>query len=151
MAIGKIANPDLDILECTKGCLPRYSLAIQSKGLQHRVRSFGELHSVYVGGDIGVSEASDDSVSDGVSEDSGLTPSRSLLNSVILAEWEERAEQGLLRYDVTCCKSKLVPGAYGFIAQFNEGRGTKKRATEYRVDQVVQPFDDAKFNFLKAK
>ena len=39
---------------------------------------------------------------------------------------------------------------YGFIAQLNEGRASKKRATEFRVDKVVQPFDGGKFNFQKA-
>lgn len=43
-----------------------------------------------------------------------------------------------------------VPGSYGFIAQCNEGRLSKKRPTEFRIDQVAQPFDDAKFNFKKA-
>lgn len=40
------------------------------------------------------------------------------------------------RYDVTACPTKVVPGVYGFVAQLNEGRATKKRATEFRVDQV---------------
>ena len=43
-----------------------------------------------------------------------------------------------------------MPGSYGFIAQCNEGRLSKKRPTEFRIDQVAQPFDDAKFNFKKA-
>ncbi len=40
------------------------------------------------------------------------------------------------RYDVTACPTKVVPGAYGFIAQCNEGRASKKRPTEFCVDQV---------------
>ena len=60
----------------------------------------------------------------------------SLLDSVLLAEWEDRAEQGLFRYDVTACPTKVVPGAYGFIAQLNEGRGSKKRPTEFTADKV---------------
>jgi GDP-L-galactose phosphorylase len=39
---------------------------------------------------------------------------------------------------------------YGFIAQLNEGRATKKRATEFCVDRVCQPFNGSKFNFRKA-
>ena len=42
------------------------------------------------------------------------------------------------RYDVTACPTKVVPGQYGFVAQLNEGRYSKKRPTEFRVDQVVQ-------------
>ena len=64
------------------------------------------------------------------------TESGSLLDTVMLAEWEDRAEQGLFRYDVTACPTKVVPGAYGFVAQCNEGRGSKKRPTEFRVDKV---------------
>ncbi|KAF3535639.1 hypothetical protein F2Q69_00019542 [Brassica cretica] len=46
-------------------------------------------------------------------------------------------------------KPKVIPGKYGFIAQLNEGRHLKKRPTEFRVDQVLQPFDANKFNFTK--
>jgi GDP-L-galactose phosphorylase len=45
---------------------------------------------------------------------------------------------------------QVTDGVYGFIAQLNEGRATKKRATEFRVDKVCQPFDASKFNFQKA-
>lgn len=57
--------------------------------------------------------------------------------------------QGLFRYDVTQCETKIIPGNYGFIAQLNQGRHLKKRPTEFRIDQVLQPFDDNKFNFTK--
>ncbi|OMO95634.1 GDP-L-galactose phosphorylase 1-like protein [Corchorus olitorius] len=72
----------------------------------------------------------------------------SFLN-LLLGEWEERMRQGLFHYDVTNCVTKIIPGKYGFIAQLNEGRHLKKRPTEFRVDQVLQPFDDSKFNFTK--
>ncbi len=66
----------------------------------------------------------------------GFGEGSSLLDTVLLAEWEDRAEQGLFRYDVTACPTKVLPGAYGFVAQLNEGRGSKKRPTEFRVDKV---------------
>ncbi|XP_073128522.1 GDP-L-galactose phosphorylase 2-like [Henckelia pumila] len=71
------------------------------------------------------------------------------LDSLILGEWEERMLRGLFRYDVTACETKVIPGDYGFIAQLNEGRHLKKRPTEFRVDKVLQPFDQNKFNFTK--
>ncbi|XP_052206064.1 GDP-L-galactose phosphorylase 1-like [Diospyros lotus] len=71
------------------------------------------------------------------------------LNNLLLGQWEERMTQGLFRYDVTTCETKIIPGKYGFIAQLNEGRHLKKRPTEFRVDQVLQPFDESKFNFTK--
>lgn len=76
--------------------------------------------------------------------------SSEFLDMVILAQWEDRAARGLFRYDVTACETKVLPGEYGFIAQLNEGRHLKKRPTEFRVDQVLQPFDPSKFNFTKA-
>ncbi|XP_074579497.1 GDP-L-galactose phosphorylase 1-like [Curcuma longa] len=71
------------------------------------------------------------------------------LNSLLLGQWEDRMSRGLFRYDVTACETKVIPGAYGFIAQLNEGRRLKKRPTEFRIDRVLQPFDPSKFNFTK--
>uniref|UniRef100_A0A7C9ABC0 GDP-D-glucose phosphorylase 1 n=1 Tax=Opuntia streptacantha TaxID=393608 RepID=A0A7C9ABC0_OPUST len=71
------------------------------------------------------------------------------LHDLLLGQWEDRMRRGLFRYDVTLCETKVIPGRYGFIAQLNEGRHLKKRPTEFRVDQVLQPFDDNKFNFTK--
>ncbi|KAF2561122.1 hypothetical protein F2Q70_00014954 [Brassica cretica] len=65
------------------------------------------------------------------------------LESLLLGEWEDRFQRGLFRYDVTACETK------GFIAQLIEGRHLKKRPTEFRVDQILQPFDANKFNFTK--
>lgn len=82
----------------------------------------------------------DDSASMDSSSESGnsvqVVPQRSVLDALLLGEWEDRAEAGLFRYDVTACPTKLVPGSYGFIAQCNEGRLSKKRPTEFRIDQV---------------
>ncbi|GMH05760.1 hypothetical protein Nepgr_007600 [Nepenthes gracilis] len=76
-------------------------------------------------------------------------PPVAFLESLLLGEWEDRMHRGLFRYDVTACETKVIPGQYGFIAQLNEGRHLKKRPTEFRVDKVLQPFDDSKFNFTK--
>lgn len=73
----------------------------------------------------------------------------SCLNNLLLGLWEERMSQGLFRYDVTACETKVIPGRYGFIAQLNEGRHLKKRPTEFCIDKVLQPFDKNKFNFTK--
>lgn len=80
----------------------------------------------------------------------GAIAHRSLLDAALLALWDERAERGLFRYDVTACPTRVLPGVWGFVAQLNEGRATLKRPTEFRVDAVVQPFDGSKFNFKKA-
>lgn len=62
-----------------------------------------------------------------------------LLDTLLRTEWDDRKDAGLFRYDVAACPSLMVPGAYGFIAQLNEGRASKKRPTEFRVDQVSPP------------
>eukprot|EP00798_Chlamydomonas_sp_ICE-L_P007039 gene7039-133_t len=80
----------------------------------------------------------------------GPLPQDSVMDTVLMALWEDCAEQGLFRYDVTSTSTKVLPGNFGFVAQLNEGRATQKRPTEFRVDQVVQPFDNSKFNFSKA-
>ncbi|KDP33162.1 hypothetical protein JCGZ_13427 [Jatropha curcas] len=71
------------------------------------------------------------------------------LHNLLLGQWEDRMTRGLFRYDVTTCQSTIIPGRYGFIAQLNEGRHLKKRPTEFRVDKVLQDFDESKFNFNK--
>ncbi|XP_030441061.1 GDP-L-galactose phosphorylase 1-like [Syzygium oleosum] len=76
-------------------------------------------------------------------------PETSFLRNLLLGQWENRMNRGLFRYDVTTCKTKVIPGDYGFIAQLNEGRHLKKRLTEFRVDQVLQDFNEKKFNFTK--
>ena len=78
------------------------------------------------------------------------TLGQSAFDDILLSHWEDRAELGLFRYDVTECATKVLPGELGFVAQLNEGRALKKRPTEFAIDQVAQPFDPTKFNFNKA-
>ncbi|KAK9272712.1 hypothetical protein L1049_003089 [Liquidambar formosana] len=84
----------------------------------------------------------------GVVNSSKEEPHVAFMN-LLLGQWEDRMRRGLFRYDVTTCKTKVILGEYGFIAQLNEGRHLKKRPTEFQVDQVLQPFDEKKFNFTK--
>ncbi|KAM7524276.1 hypothetical protein LguiA_014178 [Lonicera macranthoides] len=91
----------------------------------------------------------DQSLENGTIFSSDKIPPLSLLNNLLMAHWENRMNRGLFHYDVTTCETKVIEGRYGFIAQINEGRHIKKRPTEFRVDQVLQPFDENKFNFTK--
>ena len=121
----------------------------------HKIRSFGSFDDIAVP-DSGSEEVSGhiglDYPDEQSSDSSGYgLPQKSLLDNLILAEWESKAEENLFRYDVTACPTRTVRGSYGFIAQLNEGRASKKRPTEFRVDKVDQPFDETKFNFCKAK
>ncbi|CAI5997607.1 unnamed protein product [Closterium sp. NIES-65] len=72
------------------------------------------------------------------------------LRKHITSEWNRKFQEGLFRYDVTACESKVIEGRLGFIAQLNEGRHSKKRPSEFPMDKVLQPFDPSKFNFTKA-
>lgn len=160
---GVLSTPEQAVRDLSAGTLmPLYAFPSQDVFDAKRVRSFGSFSDLAAAGaspnapavpDVDDSGLSDEESLDG--SDSGasatqVVPQRSVLDALLLGEWEDRAEAGLFRYDVTACPTKLVPGSYGFIAQCNEGRLSKKRPTEFCIDQVAQPFDDAKFNFKKA-
>lgn len=131
--------------------IPKYHYAT---GASPKIPRLGSNNSLMQVPDVddGSGSSSDDDArsSSGSFLDAQEVPQRSLLDNIILALWQEREEMGLFRYDVTACPTKVVPGIYGFVSQLNEGRATKKRPTEFRVDQVVQAFDPNKFNFNKA-
>ncbi|KAL4427939.1 hypothetical protein ABPG75_002028 [Micractinium tetrahymenae] len=163
---GMLSTPDKavrDVAACAS-LLPLYSFPSADGFQAKRVRSFGSFQDLAAAGsgasavpDVDDGAGSDEEVlsldgtaSSGASDAGQVVPQRSVLDALLLGEWEDRAEAGLFRYDVTACPTKLVPGAYGFIAQCNEGRLSKKRPTEFRIDQVAQDFDDGKFNFKKA-
>lgn len=82
--------------------------------------------------------------------DSRESSDPSLFDTVLLEQWDACQNQGLFRYNVSTCATKVVEGRYGFVAQLNEGRALQKRPTEFSVDEVMQAFDDSKFNFKKA-
>lgn len=88
-------------------------------------------------------------IGNSVEKSSEEQPQICFLHNLLLGQWEDRMSRGLFRYDVTACDTKIIPGRYGFIAQLNKGRHLKKRPTEFRVDKVLQDFDETKFNFTK--
>lgn len=147
--------PDCPVRQIRTSLLPLYRFPCADGFASKRIRSFGDFSTAFVPDiDHQRTPSDDDLPSIEGSSDSGssvqVVPQRSVLDSLLLAEWEDRAEQGLFRYDVTACPTRVLNGTYGFISQLNEGRASKKRPTEFRVDQVNQPFDDSKFNFCKA-
>jgi GDP-L-galactose phosphorylase len=67
----------------------------------------------------------------------GSSVTGSVLHTALCALWEDAQDRGLFRYNVQQeCRSRVVPGPLGFVAQLNEGRSTKKRPTEFAVDKV---------------
>lgn len=134
--------------------LPQLTYAVREAPVK-RVRSFGSFDDLRVpdidnDSNDGSSDAGDGENSSWGGSVGGYVQDVSAFDRILLASWEDRFAAGLFRYDVTACKTKVVPGTYGFVAQFNEGRATKKRPTEFAVDQVCQDFDGGKFNFTKA-
>lgn len=133
--------------------LPLYKCSHRSprNTMRKRTRSFGDLQTVpdildYLSNDSGsdsVDSGSEDSLDDSLN-------TKSLFDTVLLGQWDKLNTEGMFRYDVTECSTKMIPGKFGFVAQLNEGRATKKRPTEFRVDLVKQAFDHGKFNFTKA-
>lgn len=154
-----VAAPLCPVSQIRSSHLPLYSFPSPDGFSSKRIRSFGDLMdsapAVPDMEDPLLRGSSDEEYNpmEG-SSDSGssaqVVPQRSILDSLLLAEWEDRAEQGLFRYDVTACPTRVLDGVYGFVAQLNEGRASKKRPTEFCVDLVDQPFDGSKFNFCKA-
>lgn len=130
--------------------LPLYKCSHRSPktSSRKRVRSFGDLQSVPDILDYLSNDSSNDSMDSGSEDDSLNT--KSLFDTVLLGQWDKLNTEGMFRYDVTECATKMIPGKFGFIAQLNEGRASKKRPTEFRVDLVKQAFDTSKFNFTKA-
>ena len=126
-----------------------------------KVRSFGSFDDLRVPdlaserdtaseGSFDASGGENESDGDTGSTGGGYVQDVSPFDRILLSAWEDRFAAGLFRYDVTAVKTKVVPGGCGFVAQFNEGRATKKRPTEFSVDEVCQAFDGSKFNFTKA-
>ncbi|OMO73789.1 hypothetical protein COLO4_26862 [Corchorus olitorius] len=50
-----------------------------------------------------------------------ITEEESLLDVVLLSQWEDRMRKGCFRYDVTTSEIKVIPGRMKFISQLNEG------------------------------
>ncbi|KAL5977375.1 hypothetical protein ACLOJK_021721 [Asimina triloba] len=73
---------------------------------------------------------------------------QSILDSLLLAQWEDRAWKGLLRYDVTACETRVISGGRKFIAQLSKEWKSKcvPNLEEFKTLQQVDLF---KFNCMK--
>eukprot|EP00892_Ulva_mutabilis_P008241 jgi/Ulvmu1/578/UM001_0586.1 len=160
---GQFCSPDEPIRLCAGRILPTIVYPFTEGSNPRKARSFGKLSIASIeqefartglDGDSDNGENSE-STSSVISSDEQASvtfsnSNTSLPEKVLCKEWDRRSDQGLFRYDVKSCETKVTEGVYGFVAQLNEGRASKKRATEFCVDKVVQPFDGGKFNFQKA-
>ncbi|PKA61980.1 GDP-L-galactose phosphorylase 1 [Apostasia shenzhenica] len=62
---------------------------------------------------------------------------QSLLDSLILSQWEERAWKGQFSYDITSCATKIIEGGLKLTAQLNE-KWNSKFFTEFEK-KAFQP------------
>ncbi|KAF0919738.1 hypothetical protein E2562_031080 [Oryza meyeriana var. granulata] len=67
----------------------------------------------------------------------------------LFKEWDDRKARGLFHHNIGSCETKVLAGEHNFVATLIEGRDQKKRPTQFGMNQVIQPFDSAKFNFTK--
>lgn len=148
-------SPRAPVSQCAFKKLLKISVKNHTGMHYPRIRSFGELSELENLGIEDSEASSNDDEGEGMINPSfsqviGDDDSKTLVDMTMLALWENCASNGLFRYDVTACSTKTLSGVYGFIAQLNEGRASKKRPTEFRIDEVLQPFDENKFHFGKA-
>jgi len=168
-------TPDRKINDVIGGYLPFVGYAstpqVETKTVKmmKRVNTLGTLHnpSAREGSVPDVGDANDSNSASEENDDAASTESstesdgditnapvsnnplaKSYLDAIVMSGWEERKD--LFRYDLSDTETKIVPGRFAFVAQLNEGRATKKRATEFRIDLVRQDFDDSRFHFGKA-
>ncbi|KAK1280120.1 GDP-L-galactose phosphorylase 1 [Acorus gramineus] len=68
-----------------------------------------------------------------------------LMDPLLLAQWEDRAWKGLLKYDVTACETKIIDGERELIAQLNEGWDLSS-FTEIEKSKF-RPLNSSNFNY----
>ncbi|XP_072988086.1 GDP-L-galactose phosphorylase 1-like [Typha latifolia] len=76
------------------------------------------------------------------------TDSQSLLDSVLLSQWEHCAWKGQLKYDVTTCQTKVINGEKKFVVQLNE-RWNSLFLEEFE-NNFLQPLGPISSNHIKS-
>ncbi|KAJ0980749.1 hypothetical protein J5N97_009004 [Dioscorea zingiberensis] len=72
---------------------------------------------------------------------------QNLLGTLLLAQWEDRAWKGQLKYDVTSCETKVISGGMKFIAQLNEQWSSNSLALFENTD--IQPLGSSRMTNVK--
>lgn len=79
--------------------------------------------------------------------DCATAEGQSLLDSLLLSQWEERSWKGQLTYDVTMCETKIIWGAKKLIAQLNE-KWNANFLAEFE-NSILQPLGPSKQSHMK--
>ncbi|XP_008794437.2 GDP-L-galactose phosphorylase 1-like isoform X1 [Phoenix dactylifera] len=72
---------------------------------------------------------------------------QSLLDALLLSQWEDHAWKGQLKYDVTSCEIKVIGGGKNFITQLNENWNSNF-LTEFE-NNVLQPLESIRSSYMK--
>jgi len=90
--------------------MPLYKCAQRSPlALRKRVRSFGDLQSVPDILDYNSTDSADSS------SDEDSMNSKSLFDMILLAQWDKMSTEGMFRYDVTECSTKVTTQSHSTI------------------------------------
>lgn len=73
---------------------------------------------------------------------------QSILDSLLLAQWEDRVWKGVLRYDVTTSEIKVICGRRKFLAQLNEGWGINYMP-KHEEKKICSQGDPPVFKWMK--
>ena len=158
----KMNIDDVSVKDIDSADVPLYAFDASRRQHMRKVRSFGEFAVPDVDMDDNGSDDSgeisrpespgkldDGSVPVADADGGGTNTSMSLFDHHVCSGWDECVKLQKFKYDLSTTESRTLPGTLGFVAQLNEGRATKKRQTEFKVDEVKQSFDEMKFNFKK--
>ncbi|XP_008804719.1 GDP-L-galactose phosphorylase 1-like isoform X2 [Phoenix dactylifera] len=75
---------------------------------------------------------------------------QSLLDALLLSQWEDHASKGLLKYDVTTCEIKVVSGEKNFVTQLNENWNPNfLQNFENNVLQTLEPIKSSCIKICK--
>lgn len=149
---------EMSVKDMTPDVVPLYAYDANRKQTMRKIRSFGDFSVPDVDMNDDGSDDSDDTsrppsptlFKDNTMEARDATAGNiSLFDHHVCTGWDECVKLQKFKYDLSTTESRTLSGTLGFVAQLNEGRATKKRQTEFRVDKVKQAFDDRKFNFSK--
>ncbi|KAL5577400.1 hypothetical protein UlMin_019099 [Ulmus minor] len=73
---------------------------------------------------------------------------QSMLDALLLAQWEDRMAKGIFRYDVTNSEIKVIGGKKTFLAQLNEG-SSLDHLPKLAEDKICHQGDVFEFNSVE--
>jgi len=77
-----------------------------------------------------------------------LKSKNSKFDEILKEKWKNYMNDGNFRYSVENLPRKVLGGRFNFVAEMQQNRAVNRRPPQYMTD-VVQQFDDEKFNFTK--